>query len=129
MNTLRLAAAVLILPVASACFEADELHLPFRSGAYQFQWKDAEFPRSDGFPVRVEISDEHIRVINERKHRDVPVGEIAEGKLMLHAKSGQWILGHDESDRLAESVGGCGDADAFVVDFEARVIWTCQWGP
>jgi hypothetical protein len=108
---------------------ADGPEVPLESGAYRFQWKDAEFPTSDGFPVRVEITGKRIRIINERTHREVPVGELADGELMWHAKSGQWILGHAESDKLAPSVGGCDGADPFVVDFEARVIWTCMWGP
>jgi hypothetical protein len=103
--------------------------LPPESGVYKFQWKDAEFPSSDGFPVRVEVADKRVRIINERTHREVPVGELADGELMWHVKSGQWILGHAESDALAPSVGGCDGADPFVVDFKTRVVWTCMWGP
>jgi hypothetical protein len=108
---------------------ADGPSVPLESGTYQFQWKDAEFASSDGFPVRVEIADRRMRIINERTHREVPVGELDEGELMWHAKTGQWILGHAETDKFAPSVGGCAGADPFVVDFEARVIWTCMWGP
>jgi hypothetical protein len=48
---------------------------------------------------------------------------------LVLVESNQWILGHSESDKLAASVGGCDDADLFVVDFASREIWTCQWGP
>ena len=125
MRTLVVVLASLSVP---ACSPADGPEVPLKSGAYQFQWKDAEFPNSDGFPVRVEIADKRMRIINERTHRGVPIGELDDGELMWHANSSQWILGHAEADRLAPSVGGC-DADPFVVDFEARVIWTCMWGP
>ena len=126
---MRIVAVVLALLGVCACFGADAPDVPLKSGAYQFQWKDAEFPDSDGFPVRVEITDKRLRIINERTHREVPVGELEDGELMWHAESSQWILGHAEIDKLAPSVGGCGDTDPFVVDFQARVIWTCMWGP
>jgi hypothetical protein len=124
-----IALAAIALLCVSACLAADGPEIPLKSGAYQFQWKDAEFPNSDGFPVRVEITDRRMRIINERVHREVPLGELADGELMWHAKSSQWILGHAESDKLAPSVGGCDGADPFVVDFHTREIWTCQWGP
>lgn len=125
---LRLVAVILAFRGLSGCV-ADGPDVPLESGAYQFQWKDAEFPSSDGFPVRVEIADKRMRIINERQHREVPVGELDDGELMWHAESSQWILGHAEDDKLAPSVGGCDGADPFVVDFETRVIWTCMWGP
>jgi hypothetical protein len=114
---------------ASGCRGAKEPRVPLEPGTYQFQWKDAEFASSDGFPVRVEIAAKRLRIINEREHREVPIGELDDGELMWHAQSRQWILGHAETDKLAASVGGCDGADPFVVDFETRVIWTCMWGP
>ena len=41
---------VIVLPFlgVSACLAADAPAVPLKSGAYQFQWKDAEFPNSDG---------------------------------------------------------------------------------
>jgi len=126
---MRTVAIMLAFLGVSACLAADVPEVPLKSGAYEFKWKDAEFPSSDGFPVRVEIADKRVRIINEQKHRGVPVGEIGDGELMWHAKSSQWILGHTEKDKLAPTVGGCDDADPFVVDFQKRVIWTCMWGP
>jgi hypothetical protein len=113
----------------SACLGAHEPDVPIASGTYPFQWKDAEFPNSSGFSVTVEISGNRVRVNNQRTQGAAPVGELAIGELMWHVKSKQWILGHSESDKLAASVGGCDDADPFVVDFASREIWTCQWGP
>lgn len=132
MPSPRSIAALVVLPclgVSGCNAAADGPGVPLESGTYQFQWKDAEFASSDGFPVRVEIADRRMRIINERTHREVPVGELDEGELMWHAQTGQWILGHAETDKVAPSVGGCEGADPFVVDFQARVIWTCMWGP
>jgi hypothetical protein len=126
---MRVVAAVIVLACLSACLGPDGPEIAVESGEYQFQWKDAEFPTGTGFPVRVEIIESRVRIINDRAHRAVPVGELANGELMWHAQSSQWILGHADSDRLAPSVGGCDGADPFVVDFQTREIWTCQWGP
>jgi hypothetical protein len=123
-----------VLPVAlllglSACLAANPSRPPLASGDYRFQWKDAEFPSGSGFPVKVTISGWHIVVANEHPHREVPIGSLEEGTLLWHSPSTQWIISNDADDAKAESVGGCGDSDPFVVDFKARVIWTCMWGP
>jgi hypothetical protein len=118
--------ALLWLP---ACFAADVPRWPLPSGTYEFQWKDAEFQNSSGFPVKVEINGSRIRVINERPHGSVPVGELESATLMWHAKSGRWVLGVSKDDNLAPTVGGCGDSDPHVIDFKNREIWTCEWGP
>src|SRR5262245_44704986 len=110
---MRTVAIVLVLLGVSACWAAEVPEVPLKSGPYEFKWKDAESPKSDGFPVRVEIADKRVRIINQQKHRGVPVGEIGDGELMWHAKSSQWILGHGEKDKLAPSVGGCEGADPF----------------
>jgi hypothetical protein len=113
----------------SVIVHASRPEVPLASGTYQFQWKDAEFARSDGFPVRVEIVDNRMQIFNDRKYREVPVGKLEDGELMWHPKSSQWILGHAETDKFAATVGGCAGSDPFAVDFDARVIWTCMWGP
>lgn len=124
----RFASAASVLLCLSACQADSEPDVPLGSGTYRFQWKDAEFPSSTGFEVDVEIAGTRVLVINPRLQGAAPVGEIADGELMWHAQSQQWILGHAESDKLAPEVGGC-DAGPFVVDFANREIWTCQWGP
>ena len=118
----------MILFSLSASVAADP-PTPLPDGAYQFRWKDAEFPNSTGFPVKVEIAGTEIRVVNEKAKGSAPVGELERATLMWHSKSGRWILGADEADRLAPSVGGCGDGDPHVIDFESREILTCEWGP
>jgi hypothetical protein len=110
-------------------FAANPSSPPLQAGAYSFQWKDAEFPSGLGFPVKVVISGRHVVVKNEHARGEIPVGALEEGVLMWHASSGHWIIGHEASDATAKSVGGCGDVDPAVVDFKARVIWTCMWGP
>ena len=103
--------------------------VPLPDGTYQFQWRDTEFASSPGFPVRVEISGQNIRVVNEGSRVGVPAGEIAHGTLMWHERLSKWILASSPDDATAESVGGCGDNDPYEIDFKSRDIWTCQWGP
>ena len=57
-------ASALILLSLSASVAADP-PTPLPDGAYLFRWKDAEFPNSMGFPVRVEIAGTEIRIVNE----------------------------------------------------------------
>ena len=108
---------------------AAEPPVPLPDGTYQFQWRDAEFATSPGFPVRVEISGRPIRVVNEGSQGGVPTGEIDQGTLMWHETLRKWVLGSALSDATAASVGGCGDDDPHEIDFKSREIWTCQWGP
>ena len=49
--------------------------------------------------------------------------------LMWHARLGKWVLGQSESAKYAATAGDCSGDGPHVIDFEARVIWTCEWGP
>ena len=125
---MRFAAALFTLLCTAGCFAPREPSVPLKSGTYRFQWKDAEFPQGNGFPVLVEISGNRVRVMNQRAQGAAPVGELERGNLMWHARSKQWILSEAESDRLPPDVGPC-DPGPHIVDFDRREIWTCEWGP
>ena len=124
---MRIAPVVAALCVSVSA--AAEPPVPLPDGKYQFQWKDAEFGDSPGFPVQVEISGRSIRVLNESKRHGVPLGEIENAVLMWHETLGKWILATSPSDSTATSVGGCGDDEPHEINFKSREIWTCQWGP
>jgi hypothetical protein len=126
---MRLAVLITALLQFSLCFAASPPQVPLASGTYRFQWKDAEFPNSSGFAVKVKIKGQRIRIVNEKTHGSAPIGVLEEGLLMWHAKSSQWIVGNDDSDKEAESAGGCDTSAPSVVDFKTRVIWTCMYGP
>jgi hypothetical protein len=102
--------------------------LPIKSGDYTFQHRDAEFPDAPGFPVKVLIRGRRITVFNPQARNQIPAGVIDRATLMWHAATGQWILGYRAADREAPEVGGCSDGPN-VIDFAARVIWTCEGGP
>jgi hypothetical protein len=102
---------------------------PLDSGTYLFQWRDAEFPNSAGFPVKVIIDGDRISVINEHQGGAAPLGELESAILMWNAKLSKWVLGHSESARSASEAGDCSGEGPHVIDFQARVIWTCEWGP
>lgn len=101
--------------------------IPIKSGDYTFYHRDAEFPRSKGFPVTVSIRGDHITVINPKPYGPMPAGVLEDATLMWHPKSKQWILGHSDRDRDAPEVGGCSDGP-YVIDFKTRIIWTCEGG-
>jgi len=109
--------------------QAGDPPIPLESGMYPFQWKDAEFPNSAGFPVKVVIDGVRIRIINEHQGGAAPLGELESATLMWNAKLSKWVLGHSESARSASAAGDCSGDGPHVIDFNARVIWTCEWGP
>ena len=117
----------LVCAMLSGTVQADPA-LPIRSGEYIFQHRDAEFPSSHGFPVRVTIRGNKITVINPKPYGPIPGGVIEQATLMWHTKTNQWILGHGDADREAPEVGGCSNGPN-VIDFKTRIIWTCEGGP
>lgn len=65
-----------------------------------------------------------IELINRTKSEVFPLGGIADGTLMWHAKSKKWIIGLSKSDKSAVNVGGCSDGPE-VVDLRKKIYWTC----
>jgi hypothetical protein len=120
----RLALIVLVALASASVALALEPKLPILPGQYAFRHKFSEQPDMQSIPLVARISGRHIILINEVQSSVFPKGVIAEGTLMWHAKSGQWIIGEDESDRQAEDVGGCSDGPD-VVDLEHQIYWTC----
>ena len=108
----------------AASADAQAPRLPIRSGQYVFHLKDAEFPNMPGIALTAKISGHHIVLIHKGTSSIYPKGVIAEGELMWHAKSRQWIIGQTNSDRYANEVGGC-SAGPDVVDLPKRIYWTC----
>ena len=120
--------AVALIALLSAVVGSAERRVPLASGTYDFRFRDAEFSNWTGFPVRVTIRGDHVTVVNTEPRGDIPVGIILEATLMWNHRVGKWVLGEKESDRDAEEAGGCGDGP-LAIDFEARDIWSCMWGP
>jgi hypothetical protein len=98
--------------------------LPIRDGEHAFRHRSAEHPNLPAHPLVARITGTRIVLINRKSSSVFPLGVIAEGELMWHAASKQWVLGHDPADRTAEEVGGCSDGPE-VVDLRGRVYWTC----
>jgi hypothetical protein len=119
----RLLIAFGALAVASLAVAAEPA-LPLRSGRYAFQHRFAEQPEMPSIPLLARISGHHIVLINRTPSAVFPKGVIAEGTLMWHARSGQWIIGDKASDRDAEEAGGCSDGPE-VVDLVRLIYWTC----
>ena len=74
--------------------------------------------------LAAQIRGRHIVLINNDRADVFPAGLIAEGTLMWHAASGQWIIGTAPADADATEVGGCSDGPD-VIDLQSRVYWTC----
>lgn len=97
---------------------------PLASGQYIFQHHFAEQPNLPSIPVVARIDGNHIVLVNASASDVFPKGVIAEGTLMWHAASKQWIIGNDPSDRTAKAVGSCSEGPE-VVDLERLIYWTC----
>ncbi|NRS90340.1 hypothetical protein HNQ02_003280 [Flavobacterium sp. 7E] len=97
------------------------------SGTYLFSIRDAEY---QGHPIvakcKVIIEGEKIKVIyTDNTLSILKYGELFdEGILIIHKKTGQWIIGHSKKDADAKEVGGCSDGPR-VIDLKERVLWNC----
>ena len=115
---------VLLVLLASSIAGAATPPLLLPSGEYVFRCKDAEFPYQPGFAVNVRIDGRHFVVVNPVAGRVFPKGVLAEGTLVWHARTREWIVSTQPSDRDAKDVGGCsGGPD--VVDLKHGIYWTC----
>ena len=97
---------------------------PLRDGEHAFRHRSAEHPNLPAHPLVARITGTRIVLVNRKASSVFPIGVVAEGELMWHAASKQWILGQDPADRTAEEVGGCSDGPE-VVDVKKKVYWTC----
>jgi hypothetical protein len=116
--------AMLTAILASAAVMASGRPQSIRSGEYTFHHRFYEQPNIPSIAITAKISGRHIVLINSSQSDVFPLGVIAEGTLMWHGASKQWIIGHDRSDGAAKEVGGCSDGPE-VVDLQQKVYWTC----
>ena len=77
-----------------------------------------------GIIVTAKIRGRHIMLINKKTTSIYPKGVIAEGELMWHSESRQWIIGQTNADRYAKDIGSCSDGPE-IVDLVKRIYWTC----
>lgn len=112
-----------ILGVAPAA-PASEPAMPLQSGAYVFQHRFAEHPELPSIRLEARVEEERITLVNHDRSDVFPLGVIAEGKVMWHAASKQWIIAQRPEDALAVEVGGCSDGPE-VVDLLRKTYWTC----
>lgn len=115
-----LALAILV----SACSDASAPAIPLAPGQYIFQHRFAEHPTIPSVELQVTIAGSHIVVVNPTASNPFPAGTLAEGQLMWHAMSQQWIIGQEASDKSALDVGGCSDGPE-TVDLVNKIYWTC----
>jgi hypothetical protein len=115
----------MLLVLANSCIAAASTpRQPLQSGTYTFQHKFAEHPDMPSISLTAKISRGRIKLINNSQSAVFPKGVIASGKLMWHASSSEWIIGHNKSDQFAKEAGGCSDGPE-VVDLELKIYWTC----
>jgi hypothetical protein len=112
---------IFLFASATACAAKPLLIEP---GQYKFQHHFAEQPSIPSITVDVRIDGRHIVVTNNDKTDVFPHGVLAEGTLMWHSASGQWIIGDTPNDAKLSDVGGCSDGPE-VVDLKNHVFWTC----
>ena len=114
----------LMFLLMSGCSTTPAPPITLASGKYTFQHRFAEQPTIGSFTLDAEIQGAHIVLTNSKASGPFPEGVLAEGELMWHGASGQWIIGHEQSDRLLQDVGGCSDGPE-VVDLAGKIYWTC----
>ncbi|NUO76071.1 MAG: hypothetical protein HOQ32_08655 [Lysobacter sp.] len=115
---------LLLVMLVSACSQQVDPAIPLVSGLYVFKHRYAEHPTLSSIQVKVRIDGSRIVVSNPVASDPFPAGVLAEGRLMWHARSRQWIIGNATSDRSVSEVGGCSDGPE-VVDLAEKIYWTC----
>ena len=110
--------------LAAGCAHGADPPLPLPSGHYVFAHRYAEHPTLASMTLEVSLHGTHIVVRNRVARAPFPAGVLAEGQLMWHTASGQWIIGDSPADRHAPEVGGCSTGPD-VVDLLRRIYWTC----
>ncbi|KQZ57852.1 hypothetical protein ASD53_09630 [Lysobacter sp. Root559] len=115
---------VLAFVFTASCSVATDSAVPIASGHYVFQHHFAEQPTIPSISLNATINGSHIVLVNSKASGPFPAGVLAEGELMWHAGSGQWIIGHEDGDRSVRDVGGCSDGPE-VVDLIGKIYWTC----
>lgn len=108
----------------AGCNTATAPPFPMASGQYTFQHRFAEHPTLPSLSLDASIDGTHIVLTNPKASGPFPAGILAEGELMWHAGSSQWIIAQDDNDRTAEDVGGCSDGPE-VIDLVGKIYWTC----
>lgn len=108
----------------SAGSAAGDPQIPLVSGQYVFQHRFGEHPTIPSIPLNVTVRDSHIVVVNPNASEPFPAGVLAEGELMWHAASKQWLIGREASDKSAQDVGGCSEGPE-VIDLASKIYWTC----
>ena len=117
-------ALIVMTILAHAFSEANAPTVPLESGEYVFQHRFAEQPSIPSIKLQVTVDGSRITVVNPTASDPFPTGTLAEGQIMWHAASQQWIIGHEDSDKLASDVGGCSDGPE-VIDLVNKIYWTC----
>lgn len=115
---------LIAVTITSTCSAESEPQIPLSSGQYVFQHRFVEHPTIPSIPLHVTISGSHLVVVNPAASDPFPAGVLAEGQLMWHAASKQWVIGHETSDRSAQDVGGCSEGPE-VIDLAGKIYWTC----
>lgn len=108
----------------AAALTASTPEIPLQPGEYQFQHRFVEQPSIEGIRLVATIAGDRIILRNPGPAGVFPHGVVAEGRLMWHAQSGQWVIGNSGADATASEVGGCTEGPE-VVDLVLRIYWTC----
>lgn len=98
-----------------------------KDGTYTYTIRFAEWQGATmGATCSVIIKGKHIKVLNDGKGNlsGVKGSVIAEGTILKHRKTGQWIIAQKKEDAYASEVGGCSDGPV-VIEFHKKVVWLC----
>ena len=105
----------------------DSSNFILSNGTYRFALAFAEWQgKSMGEKVTVIINRDSIKVIYEGDgHLTLTKkGEIMDEGMIMKHKSGEWIIGKDDSDKNIDEIGGCTGGPA-IIDFKNKKYWIC----
>lgn len=107
--------------------ENDSSNFILSNGTYRFDLAFAEWQgKSMGEKVTVIINRDSIKVIYEGDGNLTLAkkGEIMDEGIIMKHKSGEWIIGKDDSDKNIDEIGGCTGGPA-IIDFRNKKYWIC----
>ena len=96
-----------------------------KNGTYSYKIAFQEWQgKSLGSTCTVNIKGDSIIVINDGTITGKKGDIIDRGIIMIHKKTGKWIIAHNAHDIYAKEIGGCNDGPA-VIDFKLKKFYTC----
>lgn len=116
---------IIVLGLLCLCFQTVFAQKP-KNGRYTYSIAFAEWQgKSLGATCTVKIRGDSIYVLhNGKKNLSGNAGDTLDAGIIMKHKSGNWIIGHNKSDKYLDEYGGCTGGPT-IIDFKRKRYWTC----